>query len=346
MFQSRTDESSKQDGGNEDDDKKTLATLFRRLKNDYIDPLTHVYLQFYVSALPLVTNFNMFLQRSDPQGHNVQPMVKELVKKIAHRIMKPEILKEPIDIRTLLQDEENFLPLNEIYIGVFAKSLLETMLEEGEILEGDQDKVFRAAQAFYKESLNYVIKKLPLNDPFWKAVVWINYFNRYSASWNDVSYFCTRYASVLNLSAAESDILYQQILDYRTLENIDISEAQLEEHKKEFSMDTIWITLLNMKSLLGGESHFGLLFRVACIVLITHHSNGGIEKVYSLVNKNKRVGSERSRLDIDGSLASIIVVKLDRPVSIKKCYEYVPSDELMSKAKSATNAYNTLHTKD
>ena len=45
------------------------------------------------------------------------------------------------------------------------------MLEEGEILEGDQDKVFRAAQAFYNESLNYAIKKLPLNDPFWKAAV-------------------------------------------------------------------------------------------------------------------------------------------------------------------------------
>ena len=128
--------------------------------------------------------------------------------------MKPEILKEPIDITTLLEDEENFLPLNEISIGVFAKSLLETMLGEGEILEGDQDKVFRAAQAFYKESLNYVIKKLPLNDPFWKAVVWINYFNRSSASWNDVSYFCTRYDSVLNLSAAESDIFYQQITEH------------------------------------------------------------------------------------------------------------------------------------
>ena len=110
MFQSRTDESSKQEGGNEDDDKKTLATRFRRLKTDYKDPVTHVYLQFYVSALPLVTNFNMFLQRSDPQGHNVQPMVKELIKKIAQRIMKPEILKEPIDITTLLQDGENVLP--------------------------------------------------------------------------------------------------------------------------------------------------------------------------------------------------------------------------------------------
>ena len=110
---------------------------------------------------------------------------------------------------------------------MFAKSLLGTILE-GEILEGDQDKVFRAAQAFYKESLNYVIKKLPLNDPFWKAAVWINYFNRSSASWNDVNYFCTRYASVLNLSAAESDILYQQFLDYRTLE--DINSFSITEH--------------------------------------------------------------------------------------------------------------------
>ena len=131
---------------------------------------------------------------------------------------------------------------------------------------------------------------------------------------------------MLNLSAAESDILYQQFLDYRILEVIDISEAQLEEHKREFRMDTIWIILLNTKSLLGCESRFGLLFRVACIVLIPSHSNAGIEGVYSLVNKIKPVGSERSRLDIDGSLSSIIAVKLDRPESTKKCYEYAPSD--------------------
>ena len=101
-----------------------------------------------------------------------------------------------------------------------------------------------------------------------------------------------------------------------------------------------------MKPLLGGESRFGLLFRVACIELITPHFNAGIKREYSLVNKNKRVGSERSRRDIDGSLANIIAVKLDRPESTKKCYEYVPSDEFTSKVKSATNAYNTFHTKD
>ena len=41
-----------------------------------------------------------------------------------------------------------------------------------------------------------MINKLPVNGPFWKAAVWVNYFNRSSSSWNDVTYFCTRYASL------------------------------------------------------------------------------------------------------------------------------------------------------
>ena len=53
--------------------------------------------------------------------------------------------------------------------------------------ERDQNNFFRAAQEFYKESLIYVINKLPVNEPFWKAAVWVNYFNRPSASWNDVT---------------------------------------------------------------------------------------------------------------------------------------------------------------
>ena len=35
----------------------------------------------------------------------------------------------------------------------------------------------------------------------------------------------------------------------------------------------------------------------------------------SLMNKNNSVGSERNRLDIDGSLSNILAVKLDRPES-------------------------------
>ena len=86
---------------------------------------------------------------------------------------------------------------------------------------------------------------------------------------------------------------------------------------------------------------FRLLFEVARLVLLLPNSNAGIERVYSLVNKNKREGSDRNRLDIEGSLSSILSVKLERPESVTKCYEFVPDSNLLKDAKKATVTYNT-----
>ena len=83
---------------------------------------------------------------------------------------------------------------------------------------------------------------------------------------------------------------------------------------------------------------FHNLFEVAKIMLITPHSNAGIERVYSLVNKNKSKGSERNRLDVDGSLPSILAVKPDGPESSFKCYNCIPSEALRT-----TKEYNDAH---
>ena len=99
-----------------------------------------------------------------------------------------------------------------------------------------------------------------------------------------------------------------------------------------YRMDTVWYLLQEMKSSVGNNLRIHNLFEVAKIVLITSHSNACIERVYPLVNKNKSEGSERNRLDIDGSLSSTLAVKLDRP----KCYNCIPSETLMGKAKRAT----------
>ena len=52
-----------------------------RLKKAFTDPLTEVYISFFTTALPLFTPYNLFLQRSDPQAHNVHPMIQSLIKK-------------------------------------------------------------------------------------------------------------------------------------------------------------------------------------------------------------------------------------------------------------------------
>ena len=79
-----------------------------------------------------------------------------------------------------------------------------------------------------------------------------------------------------------------------------------------------------------------MLFNVARLVMVAPHSNAGLERVYALVNKNKKEGSDRNRLDIEGTLSSILAVKLDQPEAFSKCYEFTPGLNLMSEAKKAT----------
>ena len=85
-----------------------------------------------------------------------------------------------------------------------------------------------------------------------------------------------------------------------------------------------------MKSLSSETFRCHLLFKVARLILITH-SNA--ERFYSLVNKNKPENSQRNRLDIEGSLSSILVVKLDRPECFTKCHDFKPSAKLLTKPK-------------
>ena len=104
-------------------------------------------------------------------------------------------------------------------------------------------------------------------------------------------------------------------------------------------MDIIWYHLRQLKSPVASNLRFRLLFEVARLVLLLPNSNAGIERFFSLVNKNR--GSDRNRLDIEGSLSSILSVKLERQESVTKCYEFVPSSNLLKDAKKVTVTYNT-----
>ena len=101
--------------------------------------------------------------------------------------------------------------------------------------------------------------------------------------------------------------------------------------------------LNNHKSPVGNNSRFHLLFQVTKLILITSHSNAGIEKVYSLVNKNKRQGTERNGFDIEGSLSNILVVKFHRSESKFACYNYQPDNSLLVSAIKATRLCNKAH---
>ena len=157
MFLSRVEKDVIDKGASEaDEPSKKLTIKFKRLRNAYEDPLTEVHLYFYTSALPLFTNYNLFLQRGDFLANKVYPMTKELHRKIAIRFMKPDAFQVNDITADLIDDRENCLPFEEIFVG-FTTKLLKKLFNDGKIDKLQFNNVLEAARAFYKESLRCVI---------------------------------------------------------------------------------------------------------------------------------------------------------------------------------------------
>ena len=283
-------------------------------------------------------------------------MTKDLIQKIAKRFLKLEVISD-LTLESL-KDEDNYLPLSEVHIGLKCITILADLREgrDGDhISQKTHDDFLKACRSFYKASLDYVMRKMDSNNEFWQHATWIDFFRRKDAQWSHVKYFVTKYEKILNFTEIEFNLLYDEFCDYKSLfvEDINLEEAEIKRNdqgdgneRAQYRMDVIWHQLQELSSPAGDNLRFRLLFRVALLVLITPHSNAGIERVYSLTNKNKPEGSDRNRMDIDGTLASIIGVKLARPESAESCcYKYEPSQKVLDAAKKATKNYNAEHCK-
>ena len=178
----------------------------------------------------------------------------------------------------------------------------------------------------------------------------MDFFRRDQAKWSDIEYFIERFGGILQYDEYEIERMYEEFVDYKSLTISELPDDALtdaviqeNEHTDEYRIDVIWYYMYQMKSPVGNNYRFRLLFNVARLVLVTPHSNAGIERVYALVNKNKAEGSDRNRLDIERSLSSILAVKLDQPEAFFKCYDFKPDAKLLAEAKKATTKYNNLH---
>lgn len=64
------------------------------LQAAFSNPLLEVVLLFHSASIQLFTEFNKFLQRSEPTIHVLQGAMLSLARKIANRIIKAPFLKE------------------------------------------------------------------------------------------------------------------------------------------------------------------------------------------------------------------------------------------------------------
>ena len=99
-------------------------------------------------------------------------------------------------------------------------------------------------------------------------------------------------------------------------------------------MDVIWNYMKSIQDP-NGIFCFQMLSHIALLVLTLPHSNAA---EFSLINKNKT--KFRPSLKLDGTLSSIITLKLANTVP---CHLFEPDDKIVQDAKRATMLYNKEH---
>uniref|UniRef100_A0A1X7UW26 HAT C-terminal dimerisation domain-containing protein n=1 Tax=Amphimedon queenslandica TaxID=400682 RepID=A0A1X7UW26_AMPQE len=175
----------------------------------------------------------------------------------------------------------------------------------------------------------------------------LNFDTRETAIFSQVEHFLNRYPTLLNFSSPSELLrLIEVFISFQLLERNDIPDRVWDsaivsqqddggEIRRYFRMDIIWSHISTMRSS-DGSFLYGRLAKVSLLVLVIPHSNA--EEVFSLITKNKT--GFRPSLKLDGTLSSIIQVKLANP---EPCHRYEPTKEFIGKAKTATMTYNKAH---
>ena len=173
---------------------------FQRLHKAFEDPLTEVVLFFHNASIPCFTTFNKLLQSDKPLVHVVHDAAAKFARTLGNRVSKASVIKSTTLTDIDMGDSEVYIPHQSTYLGRMTKSSLQKLLNDGEISERSYNHILLAAQAYFKASFQYVLKKFPINDELLQHAKWINVAKRSEAEWGSVEFCLTKFKGVSLIS--------------------------------------------------------------------------------------------------------------------------------------------------
>ena len=130
---------------------------FQRFEKKFTKPLLEPALLFLSSALPLFTHFNQLLLREEPTIHILKSAIEGLGKKVAKCIILPTKVRQVSGISEIdLNDSQNFMDTQDIYLGVLTKNMLKRFLDQGDISQKQYTKFHDAVYYYFKSALEYI----------------------------------------------------------------------------------------------------------------------------------------------------------------------------------------------
>ena len=277
---------------------------FKRLQKHFNDPLTEVYLLFLQSVLPSFTHCNQFLQREEPLMHVLQPQLENLIKNVLGKFVKPAVLVECLRAGGLssvdFKNSINHVDDEKLVVGFMTKQTIVKLLREGDISAHQHATFFKAVKAFLVRATEYLLQWCPLEDELLLHATWLDFERRLDKSFLSVEYFVLKYPELLpdmNIDRLNDQFVNYQLLAAEDIPSVIKGSAGLEE-EDPYQVDILWGYLRGVKVPGTNCFAFDLLFKVAQIVMTIPHSNAGVERIFSLINKNKTPSRSSLKLEV------------------------------------------------
>ena len=236
----------------------------------------------------------------------------------------------------------------ELSVGLLTQELIDHLLNEYDVTPRELQCFYKGVRAFFSKAFQYCCMWLRLDDDLLKYCVFVDVRKRADTPFSYVEktlpYFSHIHQTVKDNPALLEDV-HDEYVEFQAMPDSDIPEAVWKsaaigssdsefdkKRKRDLRMDVIWGHL---------RGRFPNLSDIALTVLTVPHSNASEERVFSIIKKNKT--EFRSRLELGGSLNSIMRIKMALPESLMPCHKWKPSNELLLKCKRATREYNQQH---
>ncbi|XP_034238072.1 zinc finger BED domain-containing protein 5-like [Thrips palmi] len=293
----------------EDARDKTAQRILQDLKNPY----THAYMEFLNYALDFTNEFNALFQSNKVMIHKLAENSQTLMENLCQNFIKSTEMDR---IATMdLAHPDNQLPLEKLYLGPGCKEVLDNLppYPPGRApaaalalqLEKDKETFKAKCRDFYVRAAKELRERLPLNDPIFKEMAFIDPekllshdVRSGSDGLSDLPLLCSKFKEKLQL---DSNAL---ATEWRKFPNIIKGAAR--EKLLKMTVEEAWVEIGSMKN--GkNDPMFPELTKLANLVMILPHANAESERVFSVVTDVRT--KKRNRLGIE-SLNAICVSRV------------------------------------
>ncbi|XP_031328947.1 uncharacterized protein LOC116170670 [Photinus pyralis] len=234
---------------------------------------TKIYLEFMSYTLELLNGFNLMFQSEAPLLHKLKPQVESLLKSLCSNFIDVKYIRKQGSVLKLNHtDPTNFVPLDQLYLGIQASESIQNLKNDPNVAREDIERFFKSCLNFYIEVVTDIKTRFDFSDPVFEIIKIVDPGFAYGFEVKSLNFVVKRFPFL------------NDFIDIQELDNEWKEHALLDLHKLginiSYDAQEYWQKIFALKNAANIEL-FSNLKTVINFLLVLPFSNASVERIFS-----------------------------------------------------------------